>query len=92
MSGPVHTTWGSTSHTVPHWLRLPLSLPTMQLPPFPDPHPQLFVTSKVSPYQQGTEAAAAACEASLRLLGTYIDLMLVRGSPILSMPLLACLL
>ncbi|KAI7842709.1 hypothetical protein COHA_003640 [Chlorella ohadii] len=38
---------------------------------------QLFITSKVSPYQQGTEAATAACEASLRLLGTYIDLMLV---------------
>ncbi|PRW60380.1 glyoxal reductase [Chlorella sorokiniana] len=41
------------------------------------PREQLFITSKVSPYQQGTEAATAACEASLRLLGTHIDLMLV---------------
>lgn len=41
------------------------------------PRSQLFITSKVSPYQQGTEKATAACEASLAALGRPIDLMLV---------------
>lgn len=41
------------------------------------PRSEVFITSKVSPYQQGTQAACAACDASLAALGSPIDLMLV---------------
>ncbi|PSC74818.1 glyoxal reductase-like [Micractinium conductrix] len=41
------------------------------------PRREVFVTSKVSPYQQGEAAATAACKASLAALGRPIDLMLV---------------
>lgn len=34
------------------------------------PSPQVFLTSKVSPYQQGSAAAAAALDATLAQLGT----------------------
>jgi diketogulonate reductase-like aldo/keto reductase len=42
------------------------------------PREALYLTSKVSPYQQGSAKAAQACEDSLRQLGTpYLDLMLI---------------
>ena len=42
------------------------------------PRADLFLTSKVSPYQLGAAAAAQACADSLAALGTqYLDLMLV---------------
>lgn len=42
------------------------------------PREELWITSKLSPGQQGEDAAYAACEASLAALGTtYLDLYLV---------------
>uniref|UniRef100_A0A7S0RDB2 NADP-dependent oxidoreductase domain-containing protein n=1 Tax=Chlamydomonas leiostraca TaxID=1034604 RepID=A0A7S0RDB2_9CHLO len=42
------------------------------------PRSEVFVTSKVSPYQQGTDKARAACEAMVsRLGGEYVDLALI---------------
>lgn len=38
----------------------------------------VFITSKVSPYEHGTQAAYAACEAILQRLGLgYVDLLLI---------------
>jgi len=42
------------------------------------PRSNVFITSKVSPYQQGTAKATAACADILQRLDTdYVDLMLI---------------
>jgi hypothetical protein len=42
------------------------------------PRSSVFITSKVSPYQQGTDKASTACADILARLGTdYVDLMLI---------------
>lgn len=42
------------------------------------PRSGVFITSKVSPYQQGTAKATAACADILQRLDTdYVDLMLI---------------
>mmetsp|Transcript_29440 Transcript_29440/g.68800 ORF Transcript_29440/g.68800 Transcript_29440/m.68800 type:complete len:173 (-) Transcript_29440:543-1061(-) len=52
---------------------------------------EVFVTSKIGPGDQGYDKAIAACEESLRLLGTdYLDLLLIHwpggGGPPLAQP------
>lgn len=42
------------------------------------PRSSVFITSKVSPYQQGTDKATAACADILQRLDTeYVDLLLI---------------
>ena len=61
-------------------MRIPPCVPNTGLPcPCPHAcHAQVFITSKVSPYEQGEALARPACRDILRRLGTdYVDLVLV---------------
>jgi len=52
------------------------------------PRDQLFITSKISPYQQGGERALQACHETLEKLGLdYVDLMLVHWPGVSKTPL-----
>lgn len=49
---------------------------------------EVYVTSKVSPFEQGTAAAAAACDAILQRLGLgHVDLMLIHWPGVAKKPL-----
>jgi len=52
------------------------------------PREDVFLTSKISPYEQGTEKAQRACEEILERLGTdYIDCLLVHWPGVAKTPL-----
>jgi hypothetical protein len=73
-----------TASLQPHTCNLPTCLPQNEadiataLRDACIPRSSVFITSKVSPYQQGTDKASTACADILARLGTdYVDLMLI---------------